>query len=156
MPAVLRSQATALITGAASGVGFATAKLCRDRGMHLALLDIDQETLHKTRQFLASMDGSLKTEAYVLDVGDRDAWADVARQVTATFGAVDLLMLNAGNAYKAQGQIDSTHLNPWTDVGYWKKVSSKRQRENNNNNDNNNNSCSSRDRNGELTPFRRH
>lgn len=124
MPSVLRSQATALITGAASGVGFAVAKLCREKGMHLALLDIDRETLHKSRQFLAEMDGSLKTEAYVLDVGDRSAWTDVARQVTATFGEIDLLVLNAGNAFKARGQDEGGRLKTWTDVNYWKKVDS--------------------------------
>ena len=123
MPSVLRSQATALITGAASGVGWATAKLCREKGMHLALLDIDSENLHKAKDILVGMDSSLKTEIYVLDVADRSAWTDVARQVTATFGEVDLLMLNAGNSYKAQGQSEGGRLKPWTDIEYWKKVS---------------------------------
>ncbi|KAF9887350.1 hypothetical protein FE257_010345 [Aspergillus nanangensis] len=121
--ATLQPSKTALITGAASGVGYATAALCRDRGMHLALLDIDAANLEKAKQTLAAMDSSLKTESYVIDVGDRGRWSEIAQQIHSTFNEVDLVMLNAGKGYKPQQSSRSEgRLKPWTDVDYWKKT----------------------------------
>ncbi|KAL2222423.1 putative NADP(+)-dependent dehydrogenase [Thermoascus aurantiacus ATCC 26904] len=122
MPSVLRPQATALITGAASGVGFATAKLCREKGMHLALVDIDSANLQKAKDILTGLNASLKTEAYAIDVADQAAWTDLGKKVTETFGEVDLLMLNAGKNFKAEGQAEGGRIKTWTDVGYWKKT----------------------------------
>lgn len=119
--AAIQSQKTALITGAASGVGFATAKLCRSQGMHLALLDINAENLQKAKTELAALDSNLKTEAYVLDVADLAKWDSVIAQVSAVFGGLDLVMLNAGASFKPQNQADG-QLKPWSDVEYWKKV----------------------------------
>ncbi|GES57028.1 short-chain dehydrogenase/reductase [Aspergillus terreus] len=119
---VLQPQKTALITGAASGVGFATAKICRSRGMHLALLDIDAPNLEKAKHALAAMDPALQTEAYVLDVGDREKWGEVAAQIRATFSTVDLVMLNAGKGYKPQSSVLEGRVKPWGDVEYWKKT----------------------------------
>ena len=102
-------------------MGFATAKLCRGQGMHLALLDINAENLQKAKAELAALDSKLKTETYVLDVADRAKWDDVVAQVSTTFGGVDLVMLNAGASYKPQSQQEGK-LKPWSDVEYWKKV----------------------------------
>jgi NAD(P)-dependent dehydrogenase (short-subunit alcohol dehydrogenase family) len=119
MAAVLQSQKTALITGAASGIGFAVAKLCRSRGMHLALLDVDEANLAKAKEVLTSTDSSssLKTETYNIDVGDKSQWDNVASQVRSTFSTVDLVLLNAARGAKPK---DS---NPWIDnVEYWRTV----------------------------------
>ncbi|KKA18561.1 NADP(+)-dependent dehydrogenase, partial [Rasamsonia emersonii CBS 393.64] len=122
MTTALRPQATALITGAASGVGFALARLFRERGLHLALLDNDSASLQKAKQILAAANSSLKTEAYAIDVSDRTAWSTVASQVQQAFGGVDLLVLNAGKSYKAQGQSEGQKLKQWEDVEYWKRT----------------------------------
>ena len=119
--AAIKPQNTALITGAASGVGFATANLCRNQGMHLALLDINAENLQKAKAELAELNPGLKTEAYVLDVADRAKWDEIVGQVSSVFGGVDLVMLNAGASYKPQSQQEG-RLKPWSDVDYWKKV----------------------------------
>ncbi|KAL3443087.1 hypothetical protein BJX65DRAFT_285942 [Aspergillus insuetus] len=119
MAAVLQSQKTALITGAASGIGFAVARLCRSRGMHLALLDVDEANLAKAKEVLASTDSSssLKTETYNIDVGDKSQWDTVASQVRSTFSTVDLVLLNAARGTKPK---DS---NPWIDnVEYWRTI----------------------------------
>jgi NADP-dependent 3-hydroxy acid dehydrogenase YdfG len=121
MSTALRPQATALITGAASGVGFALARLCREKGLHLALLDKDSASLQKAKEILAAGNSSLKTEAYPIDVSDRNAWSAIATQVKQAFGGVDVLFLNAGKSYKAQGQ--SEKLKQWEDLDYWKNVS---------------------------------
>ncbi|KAL2819405.1 hypothetical protein BJX63DRAFT_381923 [Aspergillus granulosus] len=117
MAAVLQSQKTALITGAASGIGFAVAKLCRSRGMHLALLDVDEANLAKAKEVLASVDSSLKTETYNIDVGDKSQWDSVASHVQSTFPTVDLVLLNAARGTKP------TNSNPWIDnVEYWRTI----------------------------------
>lgn len=123
MASVIQSQKTALITGAASGVGFAVAKLCRNKGMHLALLDIDNDNLIKAKAALGGLDPSLKTEAYVLDVADRSAWKDIAGKISGSFPEIDLVVLNAGKGYKPQAQEVRGRLNPWLDTEYWSKVS---------------------------------
>lgn len=58
-----------LITGAASGVGFAMANLCRNKDMHLALLYIDQSNLVKAKNVFSEIN-DLTTEAYTIDVAD--------------------------------------------------------------------------------------
>ncbi|RDW65928.1 SDR family NAD(P)-dependent oxidoreductase [Aspergillus mulundensis] len=123
MAAVLQPQKTALITGAASGIGFAVAKLCRSRGMHLALLDIDAANLPKAKDALASAsaDSSLKTEAYTIDVGDKAQWSRVAAQVTSTFDTLDLVLLNAARGTKPTGP--GSDSDPWVgNEEYWRQV----------------------------------
>ncbi|KAH1299598.1 hypothetical protein KXX11_006376, partial [Aspergillus fumigatus] len=67
MAAIFQSQKSALITGAASGIGFAIARVCRTKGMHLALLDVDTANLENARNELSALDPSLKTEIYTID-----------------------------------------------------------------------------------------
>lgn len=123
MAAIFQPKKTALITGAASGVGFAIAKLCRSKAMHLALLDIDTANLEKAKAELSALDSSLKTEIYTIDVGNRDAWKDVTRQIRSAFNDLDLVVLNAGKSHKAQSDL-SGRLKPWADADYWRKVGS--------------------------------
>jgi NAD(P)-dependent dehydrogenase (short-subunit alcohol dehydrogenase family) len=121
MGSVIQEQKTALITGAASGVGFAIAKLCRGKGMHLALVDIDQTNLVKAKNALHELNPSLLTETYVLDVADIVIWKATAQQIATLFPSIDLVVLNAGKGYKPQVQ-DAGRLNPWLDGDYWQKV----------------------------------
>ena len=121
MDHVIQAEKTALITGAASGVGFAVAKRCRDEGMHLALLDIDEENLAKAKNTLTDLDPSLMTEAYVVDVADVPLWEETAHQIAQIFPDIDLVVLNAGKGFKPDGQ-ESERLKPWLDGNYWRKV----------------------------------
>jgi NAD(P)-dependent dehydrogenase (short-subunit alcohol dehydrogenase family) len=113
---VFRSGATAVISGSAGGVGFAFARICRQHGMNLALLDRDTDNLNTAVKLLSSESKSsdLKTEGYTLDVSDLSAWNSTASKITSTFGpSIDLLMLNAGHAPKNTGN------SKWLDVNYW-------------------------------------
>ncbi|KAJ5897198.1 hypothetical protein N7504_007486 [Penicillium tannophilum] len=121
MKSVIQLQKTALVTGAASGVGFAIAKLCRSKGMHLALLDIDQDNLAKAKKVLADLDPSLKTEAYAFDVADAAAWKKLAAGIDEIFPDIDLVVLNAGKAYKPQ-ESSPSRLKQWLDGEYWRKT----------------------------------
>ncbi|OQE19154.1 hypothetical protein PENSTE_c016G00667 [Penicillium steckii] len=121
MESVIQTQKTALITGAASGVGYAVAKLCRSKGMHLVLLDIDQSNLTKAKITLSELDPSLITESYVLDVADAALWKKTTREITKIVQEIDLVVLNAGKGYKPEG-VDSGRLKPWLDGSYWEKT----------------------------------
>lgn len=81
-----------LITGAASGIGAATAALFARRGWSVGLADIDAEGLEKAASALGG-GGS----THRLDVGERAAWdAAVADFAAANGGRLDLLVNNAG------------------------------------------------------------
>ena len=122
MVSVIQPGKTAIITGAASGVGFAVARLCRQRGMHLGLIDYDQVNVNKAKAVLAGMNASLKTKAYTLDVGDRGAWGSVGQDITASFEEIDLLVLNAGRAIRLDSQEEGAKMKRYMNLDYWQKV----------------------------------
>jgi NAD(P)-dependent dehydrogenase (short-subunit alcohol dehydrogenase family) len=82
---------TALVTGAASGIGFAVALALLDAGARVALIDLDEGALRSAAERLGP-----SARPWVLDVTDRDGWARVASEVEAELGAVEILMNNAG------------------------------------------------------------
>ena len=100
---------TALITGGASGVGLAVAKLCRKHGMKLALVDNNAENLAAAKSTIGT---DPTTETYTMDVGDLSQWAPLSQKIKSTFGGVDLLMLNAGVQVKGG----------WENAGVFHKV----------------------------------
>jgi NADP-dependent 3-hydroxy acid dehydrogenase YdfG len=86
----------AVITGAGSGIGRATAFALARRGCHLALADIDEEAVRDT-VVTAQMLG-VRATAHRLDVADRAAVAAFPRDVNSAHKRIDLLMNNAGVA----------------------------------------------------------
>ncbi|MFY8120047.1 MAG: SDR family NAD(P)-dependent oxidoreductase, partial [Burkholderiaceae bacterium] len=85
---------TAVITGAGSGFGREFAREAAARGMHLVLADIEADALAASAHELGS--GGARVLAEVLDVADGAAVARLADRAYAEFGAVHLLMNNAG------------------------------------------------------------
>jgi NAD(P)-dependent dehydrogenase (short-subunit alcohol dehydrogenase family) len=82
-----------LVAGAGSGIGRAAAiRLGRD-GARLALVGRTAEKLVETAQSLAA---DSDAECYPLDIGDPGAVDDLARAVTARFGAIDAVVNTAG------------------------------------------------------------
>jgi len=82
----------ALVTGAASGIGAAFARLAVDEGAEgLALLDRNSEGL----EALAREVGGEVVSA-VGDVGDAGVWAEFEARITARFNRIDLALANAG------------------------------------------------------------
>ena len=100
---------TALVTGAASGIGRATALELARRGADLALCDIDETGLEKT----ASEARALGREVLArrVDVAGPEAMRAFASEVHARVEAVDLLVNNAGVAI-AGGFLETT-LEDW-------------------------------------------
>ncbi|KAK9857395.1 hypothetical protein MYU51_020791 [Penicillium brevicompactum] len=122
MSNVIKADKTALITGAASGVGFAVAKLCREKGMHLALLDNDRDNLSKAKAVLTEINPKLTTEAYAMDVADQFAWKDIGEKILTVFTEIDLVVMNAGKGFKPEVQEDRGRVNPWVDSEYWART----------------------------------
>ena len=86
----------AVITGAGSGIGRATASSLARRGCHLALCDIDAIGLEQTHaQVLAA---GVRASVHRLDVTDRQAVAVLPAAVVEAHGRADLLINNAGVA----------------------------------------------------------
>lgn len=83
---------TALVTGAARGIGLATTRLFLEQGWQVAMLDRDGDELATAA---APLDDVL---AITADVADPDAGADVMRRIEARFGRLDALVNNAGVA----------------------------------------------------------
>ena len=82
------------ITGAGSGIGRALAQAFGPRGARLALSDRDEATLAETVSQLALP--AARVQATSLDVSDRAAVLSYADQVVDHFGAVDVVINNAG------------------------------------------------------------
>ena len=88
-------QKIALVTGAARGIGLATAKRFLAEGWRVALLDIEGELLHGAVADLAEPDNTLELHC---DVSDAKAVANAMAAVSARFGRLDALINNAGIA----------------------------------------------------------
>lgn len=80
-----------LITGAASGIGAATARLAVRRGYRVVLADINAAA---ARSLAGELGGN--AVACELDVRDEQAWAAAFDAAEAAFGPVDVLVNNAG------------------------------------------------------------
>ncbi len=84
----------AIITGAASGMGRATARLFADEGAKVAAIDIQEEALQQVVTEIK--EAGLTAEAWTLDLVDPDAIKKVIADVADTFGGIDILVNNAG------------------------------------------------------------
>ena len=80
-----------IITGAASGLGSAIAVKLSGLGVRLALFDINQRGLEKTRSQLLS-----ESEIYFLDITKEEQVMDQISKVATRFGKIDILINSAG------------------------------------------------------------
>lgn len=87
---------TGLVTGAGGGIGRALAIALANRGMHLALVDINDANLVDTAR-LAARSG-LRLTCHRVDVADRDAIMALPATIQREHGGLDLLVNNAGVA----------------------------------------------------------
>jgi NAD(P)-dependent dehydrogenase (short-subunit alcohol dehydrogenase family) len=86
---------TALVTGAARGIGLATAKLFLAEGWRVVLLDIDADVLEREVAALARPD---RTMAIACDLAGPEQIEAAFAALTARFGRLDALVNNAGTA----------------------------------------------------------
>ena len=84
----------AIVTGAASGMGRATARLFADEGARLAILDINGDGLEAVAAELRTVGAEVLP--LTVDLSSRDAVEQAVLQVATHFGAIDILINNAG------------------------------------------------------------
>lgn len=83
------SGKTAIVTGAASGIGAATAKRLCDDGATVVATDVQSDLGRKTADDIGA-------HFFEQDVGDAEGWTEIADQVKRDHGRLDILVNNAG------------------------------------------------------------
>ena len=91
-----------LITGAARGIGLASAKIFQENGYHVLILDRDESALN------AAIEKFSLAHPMLFDVSDPQSSNLIATQIMDEFGRLDSLINNAGVAlFKRIEQVDN-------------------------------------------------
>ncbi|MEU9199506.1 SDR family oxidoreductase [Streptomyces sp. NPDC048332] len=108
-----------LVTGAAGGIGRATAFAFAEAGARVVVVDRDAEGASRTAE-LAQLIGAPAAWAEAVDVSDEQAMEKLAEKVAAEYGIVDVLVNNAGIG--VSGSFLETSAEEWRrvlDVNLW-------------------------------------
>ncbi|MEV5050080.1 SDR family NAD(P)-dependent oxidoreductase [Arthrobacter sp. LAR12-1-1.1] len=87
------SGKTAVVTGGASGIGFAMARRFLEEGMRVAIADVEQAALDTAVRELSAFGDVMGQRTDVRSVGDLEALAEA---VLGTYGRIDVVCNNAG------------------------------------------------------------
>jgi NAD(P)-dependent dehydrogenase (short-subunit alcohol dehydrogenase family) len=102
----------ALVTGAGSGIGRATAALLAAEGAAAIVADINEGAAQAVAAEIASAGG--KAEPLALDVADESAWRQATERILATHRRLDIVVNNAGVSF-VKPVADMT-------LGEWRRV----------------------------------
>jgi 3-oxoacyl-[acyl-carrier protein] reductase len=102
---------TVLVTGAASGMGRATARVFASEGARVAVTDYDAVGARKVAEEIASDGGTAKH--WPLDVADPEFIKTAIEDIAEHFGGLDILINNAGISVRAAID-DPTYDETWT------------------------------------------
>ncbi|GAA5043327.1 SDR family oxidoreductase [Nocardia callitridis] len=102
--------AKVLVTGAASGIGRATAEAAAAEGAELVLTDIDESGLDKTVAAIKET-GGVVSVSRALDITDYDAVTAFAADVHTALGSMDVVMNIAGTS--AWGTVENLEHRHW-------------------------------------------
>ena len=97
----------ALITGGASGIGLATAKLMAAEGARVIIADINEVAGSHVAKEIGGM-------FYALDVSDESAWMNIMENIAAEYPCLDILVNNAG--ISPHDTIENFNLDNWRHV----------------------------------------
>ena len=106
---------TIIITGAAMGLGLATAKELATRGANLSLVDFNEKALEDAKNEISEQSPHVKIITIVTDVSNEKAVKNYVAETVKAFGRVDGLYNNAGIEGKQAGMTEY-------DVNIFKKV----------------------------------
>ena len=93
---VISEGHVAVVTGGASGIGLASAKRFAAAGMTVCLVDRNEDRLVEAKDAVSAVSPSGTVITSKTDVGDRAAVETLAKTLFGRFGAVHLLLDNAG------------------------------------------------------------
>ncbi len=112
MNPIATTNRTAIITGASSGIGKATALAFAKAGINLALVGRSQDKLTAVAEAAEAV--GVKAKTYVVDLSILDRVSAEIEQIGSDWEHVDILVNNAGMAYT--NQIGDTPLADWQRV----------------------------------------
>jgi NAD(P)-dependent dehydrogenase (short-subunit alcohol dehydrogenase family) len=113
----------ALVTGAARGIGFETARQMHLRGASVAVLDLDENEAREAAERIGE-----RAIGLAGDVTDQNAMMATVAQVVDRFGGLDVAVANAGIAQKEFGSVRALAGEEWERVfevdmlGVWRTV----------------------------------
>ncbi|MBN8869429.1 MAG: SDR family NAD(P)-dependent oxidoreductase [Solirubrobacterales bacterium] len=92
---------TIVITGAARGIGLATATLLASRGHRVLMADLDGELAVEEAKAIGN-----RASGFGLDVTDREAFRELLQRVDSEHGPIDVVVNNAGIASASVNILD--------------------------------------------------
>jgi rhamnulose-1-phosphate aldolase/alcohol dehydrogenase len=101
----------ALVTGGASGIGRATARLLAARGAHVVVADLNAEGAAEVAEELIAAHGPRRAFGVHVDVTSEQAVQEMVRRTVLAYGGLDILVCSAGLATSAS--ITETTLEDW-------------------------------------------
>ena len=88
------NELVAIVTGASSGIGRATALLFASEGASVVVADVDETGGHETVRLIEEKAG--RSTFIKTDVSDSDQVNDMVQAAVETYGGLDILFANAG------------------------------------------------------------
>jgi NAD(P)-dependent dehydrogenase (short-subunit alcohol dehydrogenase family) len=113
-------DARAVVTGAASGLGFAMAEVLADCGARVTLADIDRDLLEESTRTLADRGGRVRGS--VVDVSDAGRVQALFDEVVEAYGGVDVVFANAGMATNPGYAVEGGESIDAIDPANWDRV----------------------------------
>jgi 3-oxoacyl-[acyl-carrier protein] reductase len=105
----------AVVTGAASGMGRATAHLFADEGARVAVVDLGEDRVGAVVEEIRSLHGPAAAQGWTIDVSDSEQVPHVVAEVADAFGGLDILVNNAGISRPAGADSDGAEFDEvWT------------------------------------------
>ena len=89
----------AIVTGAGSGMGRATAHLFAEQGASVAVVDVVGDRVLEVVDEIKQAGVTGRAEGFTADLGDRSVIPGLVESVVDTFGPVDILVNNAGMSF---------------------------------------------------------
>jgi rhamnulose-1-phosphate aldolase/alcohol dehydrogenase len=104
----------ALITGGASGIGRATARMLAARGAHVVVADRNVDGAEEVAEELIATYGLRRALAVSVDVTSEEAVVEMTRRTVLEYGGLDILVASAGVATSAP--VTDTTLADWEET----------------------------------------
>lgn len=90
------AQKVVVVTGGASGIGFAMVEAFVRNGAHVMIIDIDEGAMATARQTLEQTEPEASIETFLASVMEEDAIVAAFSRCVERFGRIDILLNNAG------------------------------------------------------------
>jgi dihydroanticapsin dehydrogenase len=84
----------AIVTGAGSGIGQASAIRLAEEGATVVCADRNSGSLEITKRLIADL--NLHSESYVIDISESKSCDELVAHTVSTYGSIDILVNNAG------------------------------------------------------------